>query len=66
MPIPIQEEPESTIGKKPDRLKSSEPKQGRARSGTALGREEGDETQAGSEIRDRERDEPPTMRGLEE
>ena len=39
MPTPIQEEPESTIGKRPDRLKRSEPEQGRTRSGTALRRD---------------------------
>jgi hypothetical protein len=67
MPTPIQDEPESTIGRKPETLRHPEPQeQGRTRSGTAMRREEGDESEAGSEIREQERDEPPTVRGPEE
>jgi hypothetical protein len=55
----IQDEPESTIGKKPGELEHSESAQhGVARSGAALWREEGDEGEAAAEIRERERDDP--------
>lgn len=67
---PIQEEPESTVGTRPDRVEHPEraapARQGSTRSGAAIRSEEGDETEAGSEIREREQDEPPTERGLEE
>ncbi len=73
MPTPIQDEPESTIGRKPEGLHGSErpepeqPQPGRpARSGAALRREEGDETEAAGEIGEREQDEPPPVVGLDE
>jgi hypothetical protein len=62
MPTPIEEEPESTIGKRPDRLKRSEPEQGRTRSGTALQR---GETESESKLKARKRGKPPTGRGEE-
>jgi hypothetical protein len=68
MPTPIQEEPESTVGRKPEHPTS--PRQPEpeypTRSGSALRREEGDETEAAGEIREREKDEPAPERGLEE
>jgi hypothetical protein len=71
--MPIQDEPESTVGKKPDRFHVDEREpghreaaRGATRSGAALRREEGDETEALAEIRDREADEPPAITGLEE
>jgi hypothetical protein len=66
--MPIQDEPESTIGRKPGELHEEHQPQprGAARSGAAIRREEGDETEAGSEIRDREPDEPPSVPGLAE
>ncbi len=67
MPIPIQDEPESTIGRKPPpRPRQEAAERGAARSGAALRHEEADESEAGSEIRDRERGEPPTAQGFEE
>ncbi len=71
MPIPIQEEPESTVGRRPSgpqpRPASPEGEAGgTTRSGAALRREEGDESEAGSEIRDRESGEPPVIQGIEE
>jgi hypothetical protein len=65
MPTPIEEEPESTIGKRPDRLKRSEPEQGRTRSGTALRRDERDETESESKLTAPKRGKPPTGRGEE-
>jgi hypothetical protein len=66
--LPLQDEPESTIGRKPRRgFEHREPEEGTpVRSGAAIRREEGDETEAGSEIRERERDEPPPVQDLEE
>ncbi len=69
--MPLQDEPESTVGRKPDRGFEHPGRPGAAaaspvRSGAAIRREEGDETEAGSEIRDREGGEPPTIRGLDE
>ena len=62
MTIPIQEEPESTVGRKPDRVEHPQPReQGATRSGAAIHREQGDETEAGG-AKKRERDEPPTDR----
>ncbi len=62
---PIEVEPESPIGRTP----SGRPGEGQggapARSGAGIRREEGDESEAGSEIRDRERSDPPTIRGVE-
>jgi hypothetical protein len=60
--MPIQDEPESTIGRKPDRLPHPEtPAEGRTRLGAAIRGEEGDEAESepgrGAE-RDVERDEP--------
>ena len=70
---PIQEEPESTVGKKPERFHVDErepedraPPRGATRSGAALRREEGDETEHQGEIRDREEGEPPPITGLAE
>jgi hypothetical protein len=70
---PIQDEQESTVGKKPERFHADErapdareAPRGATRSGAALRREEGDETEAQGEIRDRERDDPPTITGLAE
>jgi hypothetical protein len=66
--LPLQDEPESTVGRKPaSGFERREPGGGTpVRSGAALRREEGDETEAGGEIRDREGDELPIVRGLEE
>ncbi len=68
MTLPIQDEPESTIGRKPvtppERPKPSERE--RTRSGAAIRHEEGDESEFAGEIRDRERGEPPTVQGPEE
>lgn len=62
--MPIQDEPESTIGRKPADLAGSHPEQpGAARSGPSVHRAGGDETEAGSELPDRERDEPPPVPG---
>jgi hypothetical protein len=68
MPTPIQDEPESTIGRKPEELAEhpESREHGRARSGAAVRREEGDESEFAGEIRERERDEPPTVQGPEE
>jgi hypothetical protein len=67
MPIPIQDEPESTIGRKPPHKPHVEEHPGvPTRSGAALRREEADESEVGSEIRDREREDPSTIRGLDE
>jgi len=68
MPMPIQEEPESTVGRKPEHPTSPrQPEPGRpTRSGAALRREEGDETEAAGDIGEREQDEPTPERGLEE
>jgi hypothetical protein len=67
MPIPIQEEPESTIGRKPPSRPHGEPSEVRLpRSGATIRREEADESEAGSEIRDRDRTDPTTIQGLEE
>jgi len=70
---PIQEEPESTVGKKPERFhvderapEDREPPRKATRSGAALRREEGDETEHQGEIRDREEGEPPSVTGLAE
>ena len=74
MPIPIQDEPESTIGRKP--VKPPEPpaspehehehEHEPGRAGAAIRREEGDESEFAGEIRERERGEPPTVQGIEE
>jgi hypothetical protein len=65
--MPMQDEPESTIGRRPDRWEPSpRPEQAFSRSGAAVRREEGDETEAAGEIREREEHEPPTIVGLEE
>jgi hypothetical protein len=66
--LPLQDEPESTIGRKPGRGFEHHAGDDGApfRSGAAIRREEGDETEAGSEIRDRESGELPAVRGLEE
>ena len=69
MTIPIQEEPESTVGRKPEHPTSprqAEPPGRPSRSGSALRREEGDETEAAGDIGEREQDEPAPERGLEE
>jgi hypothetical protein len=68
MPIPIQEEPESTVGRRPPGPPPRPEGEtgGPTRSGAAIRREEGDESEAGAEIRDRERDEPPVIQGIEE
>ena len=65
--MPIQDEPESTVGRKPARFEHPERREkGGTRSGAEIRREEGDDSEAGSKIRQRERGEPPTVRGLEE
>lgn len=69
--LPLQDEPESTIGRKPGRgfEHRAEPEGAKVRSGATLRREEGDETEAGGELRDHEleRGEPPEVAwGLEE
>ncbi len=67
MTLPIQDEPESTVGRRPDRFGHPEHGEGTpARSGASIRREEGDEGEAGSAIRDRERGDPPTERDVEE
>ena len=68
MPKPIQEEPESTIGRRPPGPTPAPERETRApaRSGAAIRREEGDESEAGSEIRDRDSGDPPTVQGIEE
>jgi hypothetical protein len=65
MTIPIQEEPESTIGRKPPHKGHEPTVQQPARSGAAIRREEADESEAGSEIRDRESGDPPVIQGIE-
>jgi hypothetical protein len=68
MSTPIQEQPESTIGRKPP----SPPAQPHrdpvehesSRSGSAIGREEGHDSEPAA--RERERAEPPSGRGREE
>jgi hypothetical protein len=66
MPIPIQDEPESTVGRKPPHRSEEERDERQpARSGRAIRSEEADESEAGSEIRDRERGDPPTIQGIE-
>jgi hypothetical protein len=68
MGTPIQEGPESTVGRKPGRTshpRPHEPEGGSARSGAAIRREEGDETEFAGEIRERERDEPATERDVD-
>ncbi len=66
--LPLQDEPESTVGRKPGRgFEHTGPAGGTpVRSGAAIRREEGDETEAGSEIRDRDDGEGPELRGLDE
>jgi hypothetical protein len=66
--LSLQDEPESTVGRKPRRgFEHRAPGEGTpVRSGAAIRREEGDETEAGSEIREREGDEPPPVQGLDE
>jgi hypothetical protein len=65
--MPIQDEPESTVGRRPDRWEPTPgPGQPASRSGAAIRREEGDETEAAGEIREREEHEPPPIVGLEE
>ncbi len=64
--MPIQDEPESTIGRKPAELAGSDPESGAARPGASVRREEGDATEAGSEPRDPGRDVPPPVPGLAE
>jgi hypothetical protein len=67
MGTPIQEGPESTVGRKPGSASHPRPPEAGhapARSGAALRREEGDETEFAAEIRERERDEPATERDL--
>jgi hypothetical protein len=66
MPTPIQDEPESTVGKKPGRVKRSEPEQGRTVPRAGPRRDAADETEPGGATGDRERREPPTGRGLEQ
>jgi hypothetical protein len=62
----IQDEPESTIGRKPPLPEHPErPQHGRARSGAASRHEEGDEGEAGSRSRDREGGERPNVHGRE-
>jgi hypothetical protein len=56
-PTPIQEEPESTIGRKPDRFPHEAPRESApSRSGASVRREEGDEGEHAGEIREREQD----------
>lgn len=65
--MPIQDEPESTIGRKPEELshrRAATP--GANRSGAALRREQGDDTEAQRERPERERGEPPSRTGLAE
>ncbi len=68
MPTPIEDEPESTIGRRPPKApdRPAPPEHERARSGAAIRREEGDESEFAGEIRERERDEPPPVQGPEE
>ena len=73
MTIPIQEEPESTIGRRPlhpvrppEHPAPAEHEHEPTRSGAAIRREEGDESEFAGEIRERERGEPPTVQGPEE
>ena len=68
MPIPIQDEPESTIGRKPVKPPEApgSPEHEHGRAGAAIRREEGDESEFAGEIRERERGEPPTVQGIEE
>jgi hypothetical protein len=57
--MPIQKEPESTVGRKPAPLRHPDTAEhGRTRSGAGI--REGDESEAGSEISERDRGEPPT------
>jgi hypothetical protein len=67
MTIPIQEEPESTVGRRPDRVDHPEPhERGGTRSGAGARREkEEPEREAGGESRERERGEPPAGRSVE-
>jgi hypothetical protein len=68
MGTPIQEGPESTVGRKPAHAphpRPPDPGSAPARSGAALRSEEGDETEFAAEIRERERDEPATERDLD-
>jgi hypothetical protein len=68
MGTPIQDKPESTVGRGPGTAthpRPREPEAPPARSGAAIRREEGDETEFAGEIRDRERDEPATERGVD-
>lgn len=59
MPERIQDQPESTIGRKPEHHEEQPGTGGATRSGSALRREEGDEGEAAAEIREREQDELP-------
>jgi hypothetical protein len=69
MTLPIQDEPESTVGRKPSRWPHDEPERtsaAPARPGAGLRREEADErSDAGAGLRDRERGDPPTVQGPE-
>ncbi len=66
MTLPIQDEPESTVGRRPDRVTHPERREEPdARSGASSWREEGEESEAGSAIRDRARGDPATERNLE-
>lgn len=64
MPTPIQDEPESTVGRKPMTPEHPErPEHGRGREGAAARRDEAREKGAGA---NRERNEPPASGGLVE
>jgi hypothetical protein len=66
--LPLQDEPESTVGRKPGRgFEHRVSGEGTpVRSGASIRREEGDESEAGSDIRDRDAGDGPEYRGLEE
>ena len=65
MSMPIQDEPESTVGRKPPRRASAEPADpGRARTEPSDRRGAAESAPAG-ETREQERTEPPSARGHE-
>jgi hypothetical protein len=67
MPKSSEGKPEGAAGRERERVESPQRAPGAvpARSGAAIRREEGDESEFAGEIRERERDEPPTERDVE-
>ncbi|WP_242392449.1 hypothetical protein [Anaeromyxobacter oryzisoli] len=65
MTLPIQDEPESTVGRKPDRFEHPERTAKAPSRPGAIRREEGDETAAGAERREGDHD-ATTERELDE